>query len=292
MEKEIPVQPVEEPILCGPYEEPKDHWVYDRNTGEAKHGYRRRPAGYWYKTEKVGSRQMRLFMEEERDDLVLVNLLREDVGRWRDANYRGASQVTKELMRHWFREDRPRRLFFCQREAVETIIYLCELRIPGRSSRTLFKEFALSEANLKRLLKGQRAELGLVRTDYEPTVIDQPLDSSLLPLLRLGCKMATGSGKTVVMAALISWAFCNRGVNPASREFPNAVLVCCPNLTIKERLQVLRPENPENYYTQFDLVPSKYRSLLNAGKVLVTNWHAFAPESEHKEGDSTSDLLT
>jgi type III restriction enzyme len=286
VEKEVPVQPIEKPILCNPYEEPKDHWVYDRQTGEAKHGYSRRPAGYWYKTEKVGSRQMRLFTEEERDDLPLVNLLREDVGRWRDADHRGASQVSKELMRYWFKENRVRRLFFCQREAVETLIYLCEVRIPARSSRTLFKEFKLSDENLRRLLHGEHANLGLVKSDYLPTLIDRPFDSDLLPLVRLGCKMATGSGKTVVMAMLITWAFCNRGVNPASKEYPNGVLVCCPNLTIKERLQVLRPENPENYYVEFDLVPPKYRPLLNAGRVLVTNWHAFAPESEHKDGDS------
>jgi len=287
MQQEIPVQPVEEPILCNPYEEPKDHWVYDRQTGEAKHGYSRRPAGYWYKTEKVGSRQRQLFTEEERDDLPLVNMLREDVGRWRDANYRGASQVTKELMRHWFREDKHRRLFFCQREAVETMIYLSELRIPGRSSRTLFKDFALSDANLQKLLRGEQTDLGMVQTDFYPALIDRPFDGSLLPLRRLGCKMATGSGKTVVMAMLIAWSFCNRGVNPASKEFPNAVLVCCPNLTIRERLQVLRPENPDNYFLEFELVPSKYMPLLNAGKVLVTNWHVFAPESEHKEGDSS-----
>src|SRR5262249_13135193 len=108
---------------------------------------------------------------------------------------------------------------------------------------------------------------------------------NLLPLTRLGCKMATGSGKTIVISMLISWAFCNRGTNPESKEFPNAVLVCAPNLTVKERLQVLRPELPENYYTAFDIVPIKYRPLLQKGKVLIENWHRFAQESEHKEGD-------
>jgi hypothetical protein len=99
--------------------------------------------------------------------------------------------------------------------------------------------------------------------------------------------MATGSGKTIVMAMLIAWAFCNRGRNPSSTQFPNAVLVIAPNLTVKERLQVLRSDTHDNYYDVFDLVPVKYRELLNAGKVLVTNWHAFAPKSPHKEGDTT-----
>ena len=96
--------------------------------------------------------------------------------------------------------------------------------------------------------------------------------------------MATGSGKTVVMSMVVAWAFCNRGQNPATTLFPNGVLICCPNLTVKERLQVLRPERPDNYYEAFDIVPVKYRPLLQAGKVLVTNWHRFAPESEHVEG--------
>ena len=101
----------------------------------------------------------------------------------------------------------------------------------------------------------------------------------------MGCKMATGSGKTVVMAMLITWAFCNRARVPSDERFPNAALVCCPNLTIKERLQVLQDRHRgDDYYTQFDLVPPQYRDLLRTGKVLVTNWHFFAPESEHSEG--------
>jgi type III restriction enzyme len=115
-------------------------------------------------------------------------------------------------------------------------------------------------------------------------LVDTPNEPSFLPLTRYGCKMATGSGKTVVMSMLIAWAFCNRGQDRSDDRFPRAALVCCPNLTVKERLQVLRPEEPGNYYAAFDLVPSRLRSLLGAGKVMVTNWHAFAPESEHHEG--------
>ena len=74
--------------------------------------------------------------------------------------------------------------------------------------------------------------------------------------------MATGSGKTVVMSMVVAWAFCNRGQNPATTLFPNGVLICCPNLTVKERLQVLRPERPDNYYEAFDIVPLKYRPLM------------------------------
>ena len=86
--------------------------------------------------------------------------------------------------------------------------------------------------------------------------------------------MATGSGKTVVMAMLIAWAFCNRGRTPGDARFPAAALIACPNLTIKERLQVLRPDQEGNYYTAFDLVPSQLMPEVHKGKVLVTNREA------------------
>ncbi len=284
---DVPVQPVDRPIICNPYEEPRAHWVYDLRTGEARRAGFRRAAGYWYKTERTGSRQQELFVEEERDDLPLVNRLRDDVRRWREADYRGASNVTKALLRHWARPDLPRRLFFCQREAAETIIYLAELRLPGKSSRTGFRNFEVSDEQLAGLLRGDYVDLGQRPGGFSPSLVDAPADPSLSPLIRLACKMATGSGKTVVMAMLISWAFCNRGQNPNSREFPRAALVCCPNLTVKERLQVLRPDAPGNYYDEFDLTPAKYRPFLQSGRVLVVNWHCFLPESEHKEGDNT-----
>ncbi len=284
----IPIQAVEKPILCPPYVEPNDHWIYDTETGKASHAGIRRPASYWYKTDRTGSAQLELFAEEERDDLPLVNLLRDDVRRWREADYRGASNTTRELLRFWANPKRGRRLFFCQREAVETIIYLAELRIPGKSSRTGFKNFSLTDENLARLLRGEQLTgITLSNPNFYPTLIDVPSDASLIPLQRLGCKMATGSGKTVVMAMLIAWAFCNRGVNRATKEYPSAVLICCPNLTVKERLQVLRPDNPDNYFAAFDIVPVNLRSHLQAGKVLIENWHRFAPESEHKEGDKS-----
>ena len=285
-QQEIPIQPVEKPIICNPYDPPGDHWFYNEH-GEATRPGHRRPAGYWYKTDKTAAGQRGLFLNEQRDLLDLVNLLREDVKRWRNAEYRGASNVTRDLLRHWASKDRGRRLFFCQREAVETIIYLQELRIPGKSSRTLFKSFDLSDEDLQKLLAGQKPSFHISADQNFPRLIDAPSDESLIPLRRLGCKMATGSGKTVVMAMLIAWAFCNRAQNPRSKEFPNAVLVCCPNLTVKERLQVLRPENPKNYYTEFDIVPVKYRPLIQNGKVLIENWHSLAEESEHKEGDAT-----
>ena len=90
---ELPIQPVDKPILCSPYVEPDLHWVYDRATGIPARTAGRRPASYWYKTERTGSAQQQLaFMaEEDRDDVPLVNALREDVRRWRQAGWAGAS---------------------------------------------------------------------------------------------------------------------------------------------------------------------------------------------------------
>ena len=119
---QIPIRPVEDPILCSPWEEPDRHWLYDTRTGVPSKAPGRRPAGYWFRTERTGSAQRSLLAEEERDDLPLVNVLRDDVRRWRKAGWPGASQTTKKLLRHWWRPDRARRLFFCQLEAVETVV--------------------------------------------------------------------------------------------------------------------------------------------------------------------------
>ncbi len=268
----LPIQPVNKPILCSPYEEPSEHWVYDRATGEPSRMSGRRPASYWYKTQRTGSAQAELFAEEERDDLPLVNALREDVKRWRQANYENATPVTKQLLTYWTRTDRARRLFFCQREAVETIIYLTEIWASGRRTRW---NPTFDVDDYRRLLTGEKPSfVTQTRGNTFPTLVDTPHELGLPSLTRYGCKMATGSGKTVVMAMLIAWALCNRGRVPADDRFPSAALVVCPNLTIKERLQVLRPDNQDGtYYDEFDLVPSQLRPLLSAGKVLVTNWH-------------------
>jgi len=283
---DVPVQAVPDPILCSPYEEPREHWLYE--SGVPKRTPERRTAGYYYKTERTGSAQIDLFAEENRDDLPVVNALRKDVARWRESGYRGASEVTKDLLRHWRSQRRNRRLFFCQLEAVETMIYLLELRVVGRSSRTGFRDFELSDADVRRMLAGDAPrDLGQFTGSYRPTLCDQPADPAWIPLRRFGCKMATGSGKTLVMAMTIAWAFCNRGRNPLSAEFPNAVLVCAPNLTVKNRLSVLLPEDTDNYYDSFDLVPEHLRPYLQQGKVLVTNWHIFGLKSSGSEGGVT-----
>ena len=273
----VPTQPVSNPILNKPYDEPTRHWLYEK--GVPKEVPLRRPASYYYITKKVGTRQEGLFAEERADPLDLVNRLRVDVGRWREAKYKGASSTTRALFAYWFHPDRSRRLFFCQREAVETLVYLLELAIPGQLGKTGLRKFELGSADLKALLAGEMPSFVAADAQFWPRLVDAGIELPL-PLRRLGCRMATGSGKTLVMAMLITWAFCNRGTNPASVQYPNAVLVCAPNLTVRSRLQVLRPGEPGNYYDTFDLVPRPYADFLGIGKVLVTNWHAFAPRKD------------
>lgn len=256
----VPIAPVEDPILCSPYKEPDQHWLYDTATGLPQKIQSRREASYWYKTERTGSLQRQLLAEEERDDLPLVNALREDVRNWRESGWRNASQTTKRLLRHWWREDRNRRLIFCQIEAVETVIYLEEILASNQRTRSRQQ---LTTDDYFALRRGENPRLNewVAEVAQHPTLVDVA-DEGAIPIPRYACKMATGAGKTVVMAMLIAWAFCNRGATPADPRFPRRVLVVCPNLTIKERLQVLRPGDAGNYYQRFDIVPSSLRPEL------------------------------
>ena len=278
-DNQIPVRPVEDPILCSPWEEPDRHWLYDTRTGGPSKAPGRRPAGYWFRTERTGSAQRSLLAEEERDDLPLVNVLRDDVRRWRKAGWPGASQTTKKLLRHWWRPDRARRLFFCQLEAVETVVYLREMLARGRKPRWTPK---LGVRDFELLAAGRNPRPGewVARVAQPPRLADAPHGNGGRAIPRYACKMATGSGKTVVMAMLVAWAFCNRGATPGDPRFPRRALVVYPNLTIRDRLRVLRPSAPGSYYEQFDVVPSPLRPALAAGKVLVVNWHRLSPAPE------------
>ena len=267
-EEQIPIQPVEEPILCSPYAEPDRYWRYDRETGVPEKEPGRREAAYWYKSERTGSVQMSLLADEEQDDLPLVNALRADVKRWRASSWQGASETTKKLLRHWWHADRPRRLFFCQVEAAETVIYLRELLARARPPRWK-PQLGLPEFELLSRGVNPRPDEWVAKVAQPPKLVDVPARNGGKPIPRYACKMATGSGKTVVMAMLVAWAFCNRGTKPGDPRYPR-----------RARLRVLRPGDPRNYYEAFDLVPSPLRPELAKGKVLVTNWHRLGPEPE------------
>jgi type III restriction enzyme len=283
---ESPVQPVGNPIICNPFEEPRKHWFY-RSNGVPVLMDERRKASYWYKNQKSYTSQTSLFATEESDELPLVNLLRDDVRRWRESKYEMASPITKKLLEHWNNKERERKLFFCQLEAVETIVYITEVlgsnRRPRWNTKLLYEDYLkLKENSVPVFMKQFNSENIIM-----PRLIDIPNESEFPSLVRYGCKMATGSGKTVVMSMLIAWSFCNRAAQPNDTRFPDAALILCPNLTIRERLQVLRPEAEKNYYIHFNIVPATLMPMLQKGKVLIENWHQLALESPNSEGGET-----
>jgi type III restriction enzyme len=123
--------------------------------------------------------------------------------------------------------------------------------------------------------------------------LDTPLDlpgeedraKGYAGLKRYGCKMATGAGKTVVMGMLVAWSVLNKVHYAQDRRFSDAILVVTPNLTVKERDEVLKPSHPQNIYVQLDLVPRSLLEALGKGRYFVTNWHKFLPEDEPEAGE-------
>jgi type III restriction enzyme len=230
---------VDNPIVNSPFEEPARYWAYEEGQPVLKEG--RRPAGYYLKPRTRGP-QTSLF-EEEFVPLDLVNTIRERVKAWRERGYPGVTPITRQLLNHWNHPERERKLFFCQREAAETLIWLIEA------------------------------------SPAEKQGIVIPKDNGLT---RYACKMATGSGKTVVMGMVIAWQVLNKLANPQDRRFSDAVLLVCPNLTIRERLQVLLPWKPGNYYEKFDLVPRGMMERLQQGRFQITNWHLLQPKDDSR----------
>jgi len=236
----MPRTTIDHLIINSPYEEPQRHWRYDRQTRTFELVAGRRPAGY-----VVASGDSRAF-----DDpgifveIPLVNRIRPRVKAWREAGYPGVTSITRRLLEHWRDPEAfdARRFFFCQLEAVETLIWLAEAPAAERVGITIPSDGG----------------------DFD----------------RQCCKMATGTGKTVVMAMVIAWHILNKVANPQDARFSKNVLVVAPGLTIKNRLAVLNPAAPDNYYEAFDIVPSALLDKLRQGKVLIRNWHALAWESE------------
>ncbi len=229
-------------IINSPYEEPARHWSYNRERRTFSLAEGRRPAGY-----VIASESSRSFDDPGQFvEIPLVNQIRARVGEWREDGYQGVTGITKRLLEHWRDEEEfeNRRFFFCQLEAAETLIWFTE-----------------SPASDK-------------------VGIEIPSDGGAFR--RLCSKMATGSGKTVVMAMVIAWQILNKVANPQDSRFSRNVLVIAPGLTIKSRLAVLKPSNVENYYKKFGVVPSALHDKLHQGTVLVHNRHALNWETEER----------
>ena len=222
-------------IVNSPYQEPQRYWRYNRDvrTFTLVEG-ERRPAGYVVATNASQAfDDPGLFVE-----IPLVNQIRSRVRDWRASGWPGVSGITKRLLAYWSdsREFENRRFFFCQLEAIETLIWLTE------------------------------------SSPASTTGIDIPSDGGGFE--RLCAKMATGSGKTLVMAMAIAWNVLNKVAYPNDTRFSKNVLVIAPGLTVRNRLSVLDPFSEDNYYELFRIVPSSMLSDLRKGKILVRNWHA------------------
>ncbi len=227
-------------IVNSPYEEPQHHWSYDRQQRSFELKPSRRPAGYL-----VASKDSKAF-----DDpgvfceISKVNQIRDRVREWRHNGYLGVSGVTARLLQYWRdpEEFASRRFFFCQLESAETLIWISEA------------------------------------PEADKFGIDLLSDGG--PFRRLCAKMATGSGKTVVMAMVIAWQILNKVAAPTDSRFSKNVLIVAPGITVRDRLKVLDPQQSHNYYEEFRVVPSAMMDKLRQGRMLIRNWQALNWETK------------
>jgi type III restriction enzyme len=251
----------ERPILNSPYEHPRKHWELDDTGQPTNHILEKRRAAKYLtpipkpKKQKKGQTEI-LFQDEKRistedqqyDPTPIINELRAHVDRWRELSPSqwNVTPETARLLQHWrthpFNSIRP---FFCQIEAVETAIWLTEVA-PGTRDGKKFLKY-ISDAN-------ERSNPGLSR---------------------LALKLATGAGKTTVMAMIIAWQTINAVRRPNSKNFTRGFLVVTPGLTIKDRLSVVLPNDPYSYYKERELVPADMLPDVDRAKIVITNYHAF-----------------
>lgn len=251
----------EHPILNSPYEEPSRHHALDEETGQPLNvppidGRRRSALISPVPPAKRKGRkavQEDLFAAEDEEQqavtLSIINEIRGHVTAWRalkNPSDWGVTPVTQRLLNYWrshnFETVRP---FFCQVEAVETAIWLTEVA-PKQRQHAKVWEYIRS-----------------VNADANPE------------LVRIALKLATGAGKTTVMAMLMAWQTLNAVRSPSSSHFSRAFLIVAPGITIRDRLQVLMPSHPENYYAKRELVPADMLTDMGKAKIVLTNYHAF-----------------
>ena len=266
----------EKPILNSPYDVPKRHHALDED-GQPTHnppieGRRRselitpvpKPRK---RRQKTDAKQTTMDLqsedgisseEQEYNPTPIINQIRSRVADWRslpNPNDWGVTPATARLLKHWreydFQGIRP---FFCQIEAVETIIWLSEVAWPRQS-----------HANAK--------QKNFERIAWEH--IRGANEQANPELIRLAMKMATGAGKTTVMAMLMAWQTVNAVRSPTSKLFTRGFLIVAPGITIKDRLRVLQPNDPDSYYKTRDLVPADMMDDINKAKIVITNYHAF-----------------
>jgi type III restriction enzyme len=254
---------VNTPILNSPFEPPGEHWfLRPGHPPERRAG--RRPALIFQPRDQPdpwdveGDRTLGRLPEYDRAyALELVNLVRERLARWQGEGRPGATRVTRELIDWWCRDGRRQRLFFAQLEAAETLIFLREARADYLAGIDIPRD--------------------------EPG--DEWRERGYAGFLRYACKMATGGGKTTVMAMLAAWSILNKAQDRANATYSDVVLVVCPNITIRDRLLELDPARGDaSLYRTRDLVPPHLMPLLARGRVVITNWHVFEPQTADTGG--------
>ena len=230
-------------IICNPYQIPAQHYRYDRLRRKHELVEGRRPAGFLIATpDSKMYDDPGIFQEIE-----IVNRIRKRVDAWRQKGYPGVTGVTRGLLEFWHDgRRRDKKLFFCQLEAMETLIWLAEA------------------------------------PEADKQGIEVPSDGGTFE--RWCCKMATGTGKTVVMAMLIAWQAINKSMYPRDMRFSRNILVMAPGLTVKSRLQALRITNADNIYDEFDIVPDSLREKLHRVNISIHNWHTLVPEEDSPRG--------
>ncbi len=242
---------VSQPILNSPFEEPKAHWrIVEGEPAERREG--RRLAHYFYRDPRSAPKSGTETDTGTMIELKLVTRARERIAAWHAAGWPGASRTTLELLAYWSREGRAQPLFFAQREAAETVVFLAEARAD--------------------FLQG----IDVPRD--EPS--DERRRDGYAGFQRYACKMATGSGKSTVMAMLAAWSILNKLADRSDARFSDVVLIVCPNVTIRDRLRELDPKTGDaSIYRTRDLVPEHLLPTLSQGRIIVTNWHIFEPRT-------------
>jgi len=257
---------IENPILNSPFEEPRRHFRFTEDGITDEIVEARRVSQYFIpipRPKKKSPKQLSFETEWTADRIEenrLINQIREAVAKWRKGGYVGITKTTTRLLEYWKRPEREHKLFFCQIEALETAIWISE--VAGK----------YGEAWIENRLREENAR-------------SNPL------LYRIAFKMATGSGKTLVMGMLIAWQTLNKLVNPQDARFSDTFLIVTPGITIRDRLRVLLPNDPNNYYRLHDLVPPDDLAELGKAKMVITNFHAFKPRERVAAGKLTKDIL-
>ncbi|MCP4231453.1 MAG: DEAD/DEAH box helicase family protein, partial [bacterium] len=198
--------------------------------------------------------------KERVEENKFINEVRSRVKQWRADGYKGITKTTARLLEYWRRDERNLPLFFCQMEAVETAIYITEV------AEKYGDQYTLNE--LQRF-KAQGNS----------------------PLYRIAFKMATGSGKTVVMAMLITWQVLNKAANSKDARFSDAFLIVTPGITIRDRLRVLLPSDPNNDYRTMEIVPPDRMTDIGRAKVVITNFHALKQRDKVSVSKTTKSIM-